>query len=361
VAADDSAPRLLYLDSTHLARRVDLTWLTTPATTIVDTTAPVLTSLAGSARASAGPLRAGWTFTDDSSTQYFPSGLVDHDLRYQQQPVGAPVVDSAWLTPAAMSHLAATTVDLPSTVGKDTCWSVRGRDHAGNLSGWSAPRCTTLDASGPVISVTAPSASVTTSATALVAYAGSDTAGVASYDVRYRRATYGGSFGAYSTAVSATTATKAAVNLAVGYQYCFSVRGRDKLGNVSGWTAERCISRMLDDRSLTRSSSYWVRGTGSAYYSSTVTSTTKSGVSLTRSGVKARQVYVLTTTCPTCGSLAVYVGSTKAGTMSLYSSTTHNRVLKATPLSGARIGTLRIVSTSSGKTVRVDAFAVRTW
>ena len=361
VAADDSAPRLAYLDSTHLARRVDLNWLTTPATAIVDTTAPVVATLGGSARASAGPLKAGWTFTDNSPTQYFGSGLLDYDVRYQQQPVGAPVVETAWLAPTAMSHLKVTSADLPSTVGKDTCWSVRGRDRAGNVSGWSAVKCTTVDATGPVITVTAPSALATTSTAALVAYAGSDTSGVASYDVRYRRATYDGSFGAYATPFAATTATKVAVNLAAGYQYCFSIRGRDKLGNVSAWTAERCISKVLDDRTLTRSSTSWVKGTGSAYYGSTVTSTTKSGVSLTRAGVRARQVYVLTTTCPTCGSVAVYVGNTKMGTMSLYSSTTRNRVLKSTPLTLANIGTLKLVSTTSGKTVRVDAFAVRSW
>lgn len=361
VAPDDRTARLLYLDGTQQARRVDLNWLTTPAASIVDTTAPVVTALGGSARASAGPLKAGWAFADNSPTQYFGSGLLDYDVRYQQLPVGAAVVDTAWLAPSALSHLQVTSADLPSTVGKDTCWSVRGRDRAGNASGWSATRCTTVDVTGPVITVAAPSALATTSTAALVAYAGSDTSGVASYDVRYRRATFGGSFGAYVTPAAATTATRIAVNLAAGYQYCFSVRGRDKLGNVSAWTTERCIAKVLDDRALTRSSAAWVRGTGTAYYGSTVTSTTTSSVSLTGGVVRARQVYLLTTTCPTCGSVSVYIGQTKIGAVSLYSSTTRNRVLKATPLTAANLGTLKLVSTASGKTVRVDAFAVRSW
>jgi hypothetical protein len=86
-----------------------------------------------------------------------------------------------------------------------------------------------------------------------------------------------------------------------------------------------------------------------------------SGGALTRPGVRPRQVYALTTTCPSCGSVAVYIGQTKIGTMSLYSATTRNRVLKATPLTLANIGTLKFVSTASGKTVRIDAFAVRSW
>ncbi|GAA4726476.1 hypothetical protein GCM10025782_26050 [Pedococcus ginsenosidimutans] len=360
LAVDDNAPRLVYADSQSLIRRVDLDWLTAPAQTLVDTSAPHVVSTGGSARATAGPLSAQWAFSDSADESPFvPSGVQDYDLRYQQPAVLSPVVEGSWVTPDSLTHLTKTTAMLPSTPGRDTCWSVRARDRAGNASAWTAPRCTTVDVTAPVVRLTAPTALATTSTAALVAWTGSDSAGVASYDVRYRRATFGGSLGGYVAVANGTKVKSLGVNLAAGYQYCFSVRGRDGLGNVSAWTAERCIAKVLDDRSLTIGSSAWTRTGASVFYGGTVTTTRTAGVALTRPGVTARQVFVLATTCSSCGSVAVYVGSTKVGTLSLTSSSTRNKVMLSTTLSTARSGTLKLVSTTAGKPVYVDAFAVR--
>lgn len=242
VAADDRAARLAYVDTAMLVRRVDLDWLTTPATTHEDTSAPQLVSLGGTARVSAGPIRATWSFTDDDPSIEYGSGIVDYDVRYQQLAVGQPVAGDAWLMPSSLSGLTSTSVDLPGTSGTDTCWSVRARDHVGNVSGWTAPRCTTLDVTGPTVRMT-PLPAVTTASAVAIAYAGSDPAGVASYDVRYRHATYGGTFSSYFTAASATTVTRFAVTLAARTQYCYSARARDNLGNVSAWSAETRLHR----------------------------------------------------------------------------------------------------------------------
>jgi hypothetical protein len=271
------------------------------------------------------------------------------------------LVEGVRVTPDSLTHLTRTSATLPSTPGRDTCWSVRARDHAANTSTWTTPRCSTVDVTAPVVRLTAPTALATTSTAALVSYTGSDSAGVASYDVRYRRATFGGSFGGYVGVAASTKVTRLGVNLAAGYQYCFSVRGRDGLGNLSAWTAERCIAKVLDDRSLTTASSGWTRTGAPVFYGGTVTTTRTSGVALTRTGVKARQVFVMATTCSSCGSVAVYVGSTKVGTLSLKSSSTRNKVMLSTTLSAPRSGTLKLVSLTSGKPVYVDAFAVRSW
>ena len=171
LAVDEESARLVYTDSQMLVRRVDLDWLTTPAVDAVDTTPPHVTSLGGSARATAGALSAQWAFSDASNESPFvPSGVQDYDLRYQQPVVLAPVRDTDWIATDATSHLTQTTAPLPSTIGRDTCWSVRARDHAGNTSDWTAPRCTTADASGPAVRMTAPTALATTSTAALVAY-----------------------------------------------------------------------------------------------------------------------------------------------------------------------------------------------
>lgn len=45
----------------------------------------------------------------------------------------------------------------------------------------------------------------------------------------------------YPTGWLKTTASSRALSVAHGYRYCFSVRSRDRSGNTSAWTAERCI------------------------------------------------------------------------------------------------------------------------
>jgi hypothetical protein len=76
--------------------------------------------------------------------------------------------------------------------------------------------------------------------------------------------------------------------------------------------------------------------------------------------VHARQVAVLTVTCATCGTLAVYIGATKVGTIDTYSARTHYRVWRVVSWSSTiRVGQLGLVVTSSGKRVFVDGFGVR--
>jgi hypothetical protein len=88
-------------------------------------------------------------------------------------------------------------------------------------------------------------------------------------------------FGSYVTAAIATKATSITLNVAAGNEYCVSVRARDVFGTVSGWTAERCFSRPLDDRAMTAVGK-WYRGANGVYYLGTVTSSNVNGVSLTR-------------------------------------------------------------------------------
>lgn len=223
-----------------------------------------------------------------------------------------------------------------------------------------AARAFATDATAPAVWLTSPTVAVTTAATATASYAATDTAGVASYDLRYRRAGTNGVFGGYTQPVSGTRATSAQVALAAGYQSCISVRARDTLGNVSGWSAERCVSRPLDDRSLGAATTGWTRSTSSAFYLGTATWTTRTGAALAISGARARQVYVLATTCSTCGSLAVYLGATRVGSISLYAAQTHNQALVALPATASLAGTLKLVTTSpTGRLVRIDGVALR--
>jgi len=182
---------------------------------------------------------------------------------------------------------------------------------------------------------------------------------IASYDVRYRRAAWNGSFGTYVTWKTATTTDWATFAASPGSTYCFSVRATDTVGGHSVWTAETCTAVPLDDRSLARAGS-WSAGTGSAYYRSTYLRSSTSGARLTRTGVVARRIALVASTCSTCGIVRVYWGSTLLKTINLYSRTTVNQKLIAvTTFSSARTGTLKITVTSRGKRVIVDGVAIR--
>jgi hypothetical protein len=70
--------------------------------------------------------------------------------------------------------------------------------------------------------------------------------------------------------------------------------------------------------------------------------------------VQLDRVGVVATTCNHCGSVAVYVGVTKIGTISLYATTTHYQRLLQLPRFSLRTGTVTIKVLSSGKTVQID-------
>ena len=185
------------------------------------------------------------------------------------------------------------------------------------------------------------------------------TAAVSSYDVRFRRAAWSGSYGVYGTWLSATVATGATFTGQPGYTYCISARARDALGYLSPWTGETCTSVPLDDRSLARSGS-WTAATGGSYYRSTVLRSYSSGSALVRTNVVARQVALLATTCRTCGSVKVYWGKTLLRTVSLVSTrTTYRKVISVAIFTSAHSGTLTIKVSSSGRAVLIDGVVIR--
>jgi hypothetical protein len=217
-----------------------------------------------------------------------------------------------------------------------------------------------VDATVPTVALSAPSA-VTLADRATVTYRANDANGIRDHDVRYRRARSDGTFGAWQRPSSwqATTATSRSIDVPRGYEYCFSVRARDTVGNVSAWSPPRCTSRPLDDRSLSASSA-WTRGTGSAYVDGTVTSTTRQGAEVTRREISARRVYLVATRCPTCGTADVFIGSTRVGRVDLHATTTqHQRVIALPASSSVRSGKLTVRVTSSGKRVAIDGVAFR--
>ena len=97
-------------------------------------------------------------------------------------------------------------------------------------------------------------------------FGGYSSSAVSTFDVRYRTAAWNGTYGSWIRPSSwqRTAATGEPLGVKTGHTSCVSVRARNKAGQLSGWTAQRCTARSLDDRALTRSSAWKVR-TGSAY------------------------------------------------------------------------------------------------
>jgi hypothetical protein len=217
-----------------------------------------------------------------------------------------------------------------------------------------------VDATAPVVKVSGPGA-VTLADRATVTYGATDADGVVSYDVRYRRARFDRGFEAWvrPDTWQATKATSRSISVPRGYEYCFSVRARDTLGNTSAWSPSRCTSRPLDDPSL-RASAGWTRATGTSFLDGTISRTTTKGAELTRAEVRATRMWLIATRCASCGSVDVFVGSTRVGRVDLSSDATRRQQVIALPASTSiRTGKLTIRVTSSGKRVEIDGIAFR--
>jgi hypothetical protein len=248
----------------------------------------------------------------------------------------------------------ATYSGLPSATHTFTVTAV---DRAGNSSK-PAAFAWRVDRSAPTASMTAPTTGYALSTSLTPAWTTRDVgSGIANVDVRYQRAPYNGAFTSfvYPKTWQKTSAAKLTLaDATAGYTYCFSARARDKASNTSPWTTPRCTAVALDDRALSASSG-WSRTTGSAYYAGTVTSTTRTGVTLTRTGVQTKGIYLVATRCPTCGSVGVYWNGKLIRTMNLHATTTAARVVVgAATFPTRQSGTLSIRTLTSGKPVRID-------
>lgn len=149
-------------------------------------------------------------------------------------------------------------------------------------------------------------------------------------------------------------------SLVAGVTECFSYRARDSVGNVAAWTSPRCTSLMWDDR-RTASVRGWTRGVGDQRYYElgTWTRATAKGATLAGPTVTTRRIAILGTTCPTCGAVDVYVGTTRLGALSLRGPMKHRALLMLPARATAVHGQIRLVVRTSGLPVIVDALGSR--
>lgn len=192
-----------------------------------------------------------------------------------------------------------------------------------------------------------------------LAWTSSDTpSGVASHQVRYRRAPFDGGFGNEKVWKTGIVRRRATFRGKPGNTYCFSVRAKDKGGLLSPWSRERCAGTPVNDTALNASGA-WVRGKGTGFYLSDFSAATQQGARLSLAGVKAKRIGLVVTRCPTCGSLRVMLGAQTLKNVSLVSAKRRTRVyVPIEVFSKPRQGTVSIVVTSSGRSVIVEGLGV---
>jgi len=139
---------------------------------------------------------------------------------------------------------------------------------------------------------------------------------------------------------------------------CVEVRARDGAGNWSAWSAERCSTWLTDDIDMMWSPQ-WRRTDRPGWFNGTFAHTTARGASLTTSTSRAvRTLGLAARTCPTCGSVALYVGSHKIRSISLARATTGRVVVVLPRFTKAISGKVRLVVTSTGRLVVIDGILI---
>ncbi len=231
-------------------------------------------------------------------------------------------------------------------------------DQAGHMSTWHKA-VITADSIGPVTSMASPTALVSLGTPLLVSWRSTDAgSGVKAVQARRRTATPTTTYSAYAVPGCCTASLSNGVSItpAEGLEQCWSARGVDVFNQWGTWSAERCFLTPLDDRRL--ASRGFVRESSFTYKDWKSTART-AGATLTLASVRTRQVGLLVETCRTCGSLDVYVGSTRLGRAYTHSSIARTQVVVWLPhQSVERRGTLTLRSASSQRVV-VDGVLVR--
>ena len=212
----------------------------------------------------------------------------------------------------------------------------------------------------PSVSMTGPGTLVSTRAWAAATWTSPIlSSSVRNYDVRYRWAKWNGGFGGWvrPTTWQHNNARERSIHLKHGYDYCVSVRARNQVGQLTGWSKKRCLTRNLDDRSLTASSG-WNGGTGSDFLGNTYLATKTKGATLRASSAHVRRVGIIASTCPKCGKVAVLVGGVRIATINLYSASAQNRTLLMLPSFSRRVADVVLKVASSDLRVMIDGLVV---
>jgi hypothetical protein len=248
-------------------------------------------------------------------------------------------------SPAAVSGL----------VNGSHTFTVRATDEAGNVG---AARYTwQVDTVRPAVTTRA--LPVFTLASSVgVTFDGSDVggSGIASFKITTSRTSYSGTVLTPPAPITRTTKGSVSFTTTRGATYCFTVLVTDRAGNSS--SSKRCTASALDDRHLSASTG-WTRATNAYLYAGTYSTAARTGVTLTRTSVRAKRISIVATKCNGCGTVGIYLNGVLQKQISLNNggATLHKQVIPVIAYSAARRGTLTI-KTWSSKRVYVDGLGI---
>lgn len=190
-------------------------------------------------------------------------------------------------------------------------------------------------------------------------FGGYSSSAVVGYDVRWRRAPYDGTYGPWARPAGwqRTPVTGVPLGLRAGTTSCVSVRARNKAGQLSAWTSQRCTARALDDSRLARSAGWTAKSGRSGYAGGTYLTTTTKGATVTRTGARVRRVGIVATTCRSCGKVAVLLDGRRVGTVDLAGPRRTSTVLML-PAVRRQQATVTLRVRSSGQRVRIDGLVL---
>ncbi|HEX5616527.1 MAG TPA: S8 family serine peptidase [Acidimicrobiia bacterium] len=182
--------------------------------------------------------------------------------------------------------------------------------------------------------------------------------GIGRFDVLKRAVRWDGASVGWALAIDDSPATASSPATTPGWTKCYAVRARDVARNQSNWTEERCSASPLDDRALVAATAGWVDGAASTRYLGTMRSTWSPSQRLTRPGIVVRKLWIVATTCPACGKVAVIWNGAIAKVVDLRSATTkHQQLIGVFSSPSARVGTLELLTLDDGL-VSIDGVGV---
>lgn len=141
----------------------------------------------------------------------------------------------------------------------------------------------------------------------------------------------------------------------------FTVAARDTAGNVDATPVRRTFTVPRNNTALSHGAG-WAKKSGTGYFLGTFSQATRRGATLRLPVSGVRRLALVASTGPQHGAVTVFLGPTKLDSVSLATTTLRKRrILPVTTRFGSpRSGTVRIVVTSAGRTVRVEGLGVAT-
>jgi hypothetical protein len=309
--------------------------------TVTTTALPAQTKATGTAT----PITFKYSATDNAR-------VASYDVRYHKDKGGTQI--GSWVYPRSGSGITARSFTVGTGKSYRVCFSVRPRDAAGNTASWSPSRCTYVDGVAPKVTKAVLSSRWLTPITSDLlswsprfSYAASDDRGVAAYQLQHRSAGTRGRLtqpGTYQWGEIPGRSTTDGLN--PGDQSCWRVRAKDAVGNVSEWSAWRCVNAPFP------SWGSYLEAASTGNFGFVVSDRSPAWTS---EDVAVRSVRIKVKTGPMYGAMKVYADSEYLGTVNARASSIGAKWMTLTTSSSTvKTAKVRFVATSSAY-VRVKA------